>query len=41
MWKFQEVNVKDVSGRLVIACYLLNSLIWYVFSKTVDDHVLT
>ncbi|KZS02112.1 SYS1 protein, partial [Daphnia magna] len=27
IFKYQEVNVKDVSGRLVVACFLLNSLI--------------
>nr|SVE70736.1 EOG090X0FH3 [Daphnia similis]SVE71364.1 EOG090X0FH3 [Daphnia similis]SVE71996.1 EOG090X0FH3 [Daphnia similis]SVE72623.1 EOG090X0FH3 [Daphnia similis] len=36
---FKEVNVKDVSGRLVVACFLLNSLIsasslWAIVQRT-------
>nr|CAG4638108.1 EOG090X0FH3 [Chydorus sphaericus] len=39
IFRYQEVNVKDVSGRLVIACYLLNSLIcatslWAIVQRT-------
>ncbi|XP_046650437.1 protein SYS1 homolog [Daphnia pulicaria] len=39
IFKYQEVNVKDVSGRLVVACFLLNSLIsatslWAIVQRT-------
>ncbi|XP_057370732.1 protein SYS1 homolog [Daphnia carinata] len=39
IFKYQEVNVKDVSGRLVVACFLLNSLIsatslWVIVQRT-------
>jgi len=27
IFKYQEVNVKDVTGRLVITCFLMNSLV--------------
>ena len=27
-YPLQEVNVKDISGRLVITCYLMNALMW-------------
>nr|CAG4651393.1 EOG090X0FH3 [Simocephalus serrulatus]SVE94553.1 EOG090X0FH3 [Simocephalus serrulatus] len=39
IFKYQEINVKDVSGRLVVACFLLNSLIsaaslWAIVQRT-------
>merc|ERR1711911_443799 len=39
IFRYQDVNVKDVSGRLVIACFLLNSIVgaatlWAIVQRT-------
>merc|ERR1712191_27466 len=39
IFRYQEVNVKDISGRLVITCYLMNALmcsavLWCIVQRT-------